>query len=513
MRRGLCVFVVMLCGLVVAQEAPSAPAAGKQDESQLGADFRHEGMRFKENCGTFSFNLGSIGSCANQLFTDHPLHIAVGSLAPQNGIGLGPALVAHKTPNDNWRLSWDFDAVASPNGSWRAGGYMKIINTNVPAVVVHEPSSSAPGTPHKKKKIDLTREYPVYNLYAQGISLNTIYYFGEGPQTTLADRSVYGMEETIIGGNANYPILQGSALKGLKLALLGEVNGRFVTIRGVGNGVSPSILALYNSTTAPGLNSQPATTQFSEGLRMKPIFFSDHLQLNYVGTFQQYVSSNNFSFRRWTVDLGHDFILYGKSQMTLSKSAKKTKPCKDKDGLPISCPSLYVAGQPKTTNGPDECAVDPGATCPPISLSRNREGTASVRLVLSESIAPKGNVVPFYFQPTLGGSDIDGNLFLGSYEDYRFRAPNIILIRESFEHNIWGPFGGAFVADQGKVALSRGNINLNNLDYSVAAGLTLRAGGMPFVYLMFAWGGNEGNHTTATINNSLLGGSARPSLF
>ena len=46
-----------------------------------------------------------------------------------------------------------------------------------------------------------------------------------------------------------------------------------------------------------------------------------------------------------------------------------------------------------------------------------------------------------------------------------------------------------------------------------AAGLTLRAGGFPQVYLMFAWGGHEGTHTIAAVNTSLLGGSSRPSLY
>jgi hypothetical protein len=30
---------------------------------------------------------------------------------------------------------------------------------------------------------------------------------------------------------------------------------------------------------------------------------------------------------------------------------------------------------------------------------------------------------------------------------------------------------------------------------------------------MFAWGGNEGHHNIFNLNPSLLGGSARPSLF
>ena len=31
-------------------------------------------------------------------------------------------------------------------------------------------------------------------------------------------------------------------------------------------------------------------------------------------------------------------------------------------------------------------------------------------------------IVPFYFQPTLGGSDINGQRLLSGYDDYRFRG-------------------------------------------------------------------------------------------
>ena len=117
------------------------------------------------------------------------------------------------------------------------------------------------------------------------------------------------------------------------------------------------------------------------------------------------------------------------------------------------------------------------------------------------------------FQPTLGGSDINGNPWLSSYNDYRFRAPNALLLRESFEHSIWGPIGISFSADQGKVALNRGDIAFDHLAHSFSAGLTVRAGGLPALSLSFAWAGPEGVHTIANINNSLLGGSARPSLF
>jgi hypothetical protein len=129
-------------------------------------------------------------------------------------------------------------------------------------------------------------------------------------------------------------------------------------------------------------------------------------------------------------------------------------------------------------------------------------------------MTPGGNVVPFYFQPTLGGSDINGNPSLSSYQDYRFRAPNILLLRESFEHSVWNlPLGVAFMADQGKVGLTRGDLSSSPWVHSFSAGLTLRAGGFPQVFLLFSWGGNEGTHTIANVNTSLLGGAARPSLY
>ena len=152
-------------------------------------------------------------------------------------------------------------------------------------------------------------------------------------------------------------------------------------------------------------------------------------------------------------------------------------------------------------NGPDDCSEDKNALkCP--AITRNLEGSIGIRLLIAESIAPAGHVVPFYFQPTLGGSDINGNLSLGSYQDYRFRAPNVLLLRGSFEHSIYGPLGFSFMVDEGKVATTRGNVNFTHLAHSYSAGLTLRAGGFPVVYLQYAWGGNEGTHTTGAMNTS-----------
>src|SRR5437867_10503811 len=106
-----------------------------------------------------------------------------------------------------------------------------------------------------------------------------------------------------------------------------------------------------------------------------------------MGKFQQFFapSSSQNSFLRWTVDLDHTYSLYGNTRTMPGNT---------------------------DTIGPDSCAPA-GENCPGISRTRNFNGSIDVRLLLSESITSATSAVPFYFQPTLGGSDINGGLALG----------------------------------------------------------------------------------------------------
>ena len=457
--------------------------AALAQESWVHADFRREGERVADACKFHNFM--SVGGCAYTLFTDHPLHIAAGSMPPQNGFGLGAAYVATRN-SKNWRLSWNADAVGATSGAWRAGGYLKLVHTPFEPVHVTIPTPTAPGEqPAKPKKHEVRiHPYTVFNLYAQAVSLNKLYFFGLGNNSSLANKSQFGMTQTFVGGNVTKPVYEWPSISKLNLSLFGEINGRFVSIRNESSSTVPSIYSVYNDVTAPGLSSQPAFVQFGQGVRIKPVI-GDHLELNYAGSFQEFVAPSNSgnTFERWNVDLNHTFYLYG-----YTESGSKTS----------------------TMTGPDECAPS-GEKCPSVSRSRNLNGSIGVRLLLSESMNSVSKV-PFYFQQTLGGQDINSSLALGSYQDYRFRAPNLLLLQENFEHSIWGPFGVKFVADQGRVALTRGDLGFSHLRHSYAAGLTLRAGGFPMVSMMFAWGGPEGHHNIFNMNSSLLGGSARPPL-
>lgn len=463
----------------------SAPALAAAQESPLHAELRREGERVSEACGTFSFK--SVPGCAYTLFTDHPLHIAAGSMPPQNGFGLGGAFVWSKNTK-NWRMSWDVDATGASTGAWRAGAYVKMVHTPHPAkspIKVTVPQAGATKEEEPKGSEGFTHPYTVFDLYTQSISLNQLNFFGLGNDTLSTGKSLFGLSETVVGGSAIKPVYEWAAIRKLHLALLGEVNGRFVDIRGEHGQSVPSIETLYTNATAPGLTNQPGFVQLGEGLRVKPVI-GDLVELNYVGKFQQFFAPSNShnSFLRWTVDLNHTYYFYGYTQ----SASKGTE-----------------------TAGPDSCAP-PGETCPEIPHSRNLNGSIGVRLLLSESVNSATSAVPFYFQQTLGGQDINSALSLGSYQDYRFRAPNILLLQQTFEYSVWGPFGVKLMADQGRVALTRADLGFSHLKHSFAGGLTLRAGSFPMVSLMFAWGGPEGHHNILNMNASLLGGSSRPPL-
>ena len=484
MRRILFTFVLFSSSLWAQTQTPT-PTPKPSIRNAEEQDPATETGKLKKNC-PFKHVLG----CAEVLFTGQPLHIAVGSMPPQNGFGAGLAYVGHNDTTD-WSKSWSADAIASANASWRAGAYLKLVDTRIKT---SQPVFGTGGA--SASDIQAYVERPVYNFYLQSISLNKLTFFGEGAGTSAAGRSFYGMTEHIVGGSLVHPLYEK-----LNMGWYGEINGRAVDIRPSRGQESPSIEQVYSPATAPGLANQPFFLQLGAGVRMRPSAFNNRLNFNYDAAYRPYfgVSDSGFSFQRLTLDLYQEISLYRKF--------------------------LFVA---RDTNDPNDCRIDPAddtSKCPPVikkepkgsgakSSSRSLEGKLGLRAYTALSMTPGSNVVPFYFQPTLGGADLNGNPSLSSYQDYRFRAPNLLLFQEVFEHSLgsW-PVGFTLRADQGKVALLRGDLGSNHWVHSYAVGGTLRAGGFPMVYLLFAFGGHEGTHTIANVNTSLLGSSARPSLF
>ncbi len=488
-----------------AQDAslPTAPTPAAQDEKNPNFlhNLQRDMVQERVNLGACKEGLKGIPGCAETLATGTPFHISVGSLAPQNGVagGLAFSEVYHPTycaswldltnappPGTrnpcHWSLNMNAEGVASGNQSWRAGVYLTAVR-----VSAHRPVPGHSGKSHGLCRVPhlFTRPSPTVSFYSEGDSLNRVYFYGLGPYTAPSDRTAFGLTENVTGINAVLPISAGT-LGDCGITLLGEANGRSNFVRGSYGDTSPSIGVRYTDAAAPGLVSSPSYFQAGEGVRLiPPLPTSSHLKLNYLVNFQQFVapSASQYSFRRFTADLNHRLVLYSRD-----------------------------VGRPAAPRPP--LPGVPARTIPPISSTRDVTGSITARLLIQESITNAGHAVPFFLDPTIGGSDINGQSILPSYPDYRFRGPNLLLIHGAFEHSLGKVPIGVFVGlDEAKVGLQRDDISFNHFRHSYSAGFTVHAGGLPVLYLLFAWGGNEGHHTIVNLNTALLGPGNRPSLF
>ena len=195
--------------------AATVVQAGAQDPgSQNG--LQREIQDFQKDCG--EGGLKAVIDCTKDAFTEQPIHLAVGTIAPQDGFGVGPSLVESRNTAD-WRLALNADAVVSTNASWRAGAYLKVVF-----------AKHAVTDPLAPKGLSVPPEYPSMNFYVQGISLNAVDFYGIGPATQQSSEAVFGMRETIAGANVLYPLIPR-----FHVSLFGEMNGRFVSIRNGGN--------------------------------------------------------------------------------------------------------------------------------------------------------------------------------------------------------------------------------------------------------------------------------------
>jgi len=461
----------MKLGCVLAAMAMMAHGAiAFAQEGTLHAEVRVEREHIKEDCD----KIKKLHSCAATLVIDHPFHIALGSIAPLNGFGAGPAFVINRAPNENWRTTFSADAVYAPGGAWRAGGYFKGIHTDVqlPQVVTKRA---------KPAPVIRVSEYPVFSGYVQAISLPNLTFYGIGANTSKDDIATYGLKETILGGSANLPL---GRFASWRMSLFADANARMFDVLSGTHHDTEQLSARFTETTAPGLATEPAFMQIGEGVRLRPFLFNDRLQLRYTFNFQHFISpQSDYSFNRWTIDLSHEVPIYDRS-----------------------APEVRLE-----TNSPNGCLAGPTTDkCP--SVTRDRWGAFSVRMLASKAMVGDGGAVPFYLQRTLGGSDLDGNRALATYADYRFRGPHLILLQEMVERSIWGPFGGFLQAEQGKVAAQNEPLNFARLRHSATIGCTLRAGGFPMLTMAWGTGGPEGTHIVITMDTSLLGGGSRPSL-
>jgi hypothetical protein len=276
---------------------------------------------------------------------------------------------------------------------------------------------------------------------AEHYGLPQMAYYGEGNTSSLANQSLFGLAQTTAGGHLEVPLPGG-------FFLVGGLAGLWNTPSGVSGGAVPSIQQTFTAANTPALDTSTTYVVAGGGI-------------NWIYPVEPRM--NGFSS---TLTTGYRWF-------------------HETTGAPYSFSRLD--------------AISITRYHPPTKLD---VGTISLIARLVETSASGGNQMPFYLQPTLGGTDINNLDALRSYRDYRFRAPNLLVFQAEYTRTIWGPLALLGFYDTGRVAEDRSELGFSQFHHSAGAGLVVQLGGAPVLKFYYAWGGGEGSHTNYTANTN-----------
>ncbi len=113
--------------------------------------------------------------------------------------------------------------------------------------------------------------------------------------------------------------------------------------------------------------------------------------------------------------------------------------------------------------------------------------------------------VPFYMQPSLGGSDD-----LRGYRPFRFRGENLMVMNAEYRYEIFSGLDMAIFADAGKVYDRKSELNLKHLESNVGFGFRFNQRNQTFLRLDVGFS-HEGFQVWVKFNNIFQRGPVRTS--
>jgi hypothetical protein len=113
----------------------------------------------------------------------------------------------------------------------------------------------------------------------------------------------------------------------------------------------------------------------------------------------------------------------------------------------------------------------------------------AARLFVSTSDTAEGQAMPFYLMPTLGGNDT-----LRGFREYRFRGPHAILLQGEYRFEVWSGLDVALFYDAGKVAVSRSDLDFQNLESDYGFGFRFNTNEGIVLRVDAAFGSRDGKH-------------------
>jgi hypothetical protein len=406
-------------------------------------------------------------ACLEALFSQDNYHFTMASLPPSNGFGPGLVLeyrrhlVSTAPPGGEAKKSLiDLTATlaGTTNSSWLAGGDFRW--------VLPRGYDAAKGS-GENAYLWLENHQEAETLHASFAhrTVRTLYYFGEGSGSRN--------QQFVFAEDDNYGFLRFRYPVNDSLAFTFEGGADQTTLPAISDA---SAVAKHFPSTLPGLATQPTYAKFSIGAST-----SNRAEIG--GVFSGLPKQDDPHFQKEL-----PFIAANQASFTWNEAV---------DGSPYTFEQFTFASDEQLglkfrSRNFFSADKHPFVTKYVCENNKQRQlcsfGEIDVHALLTLSHSSGGDQLPFYLEPTLGGTDIDSRVTLRGWDNYRFRGRDRALLQFEYGLTVWDPFGAFVFYDAGKVGASPSD--LSPLDYRQDAGLGLsvRLRGNVIAQTYIAWG-------------------------
>jgi hypothetical protein len=406
--------------------------------------------------------------CIEGVFSETPLHLSFSSIPPGNGFPLG---IVYENPTHNvekYKSLTDpkLAFVGSTNGSWYATGAL----TWLPPLPYTNQQNDA-GACHKWG-ILCTEEVFGLTVYASHRSLNSLSFYGLG-SSTPGTQYIFKQRDTYGGLIVRLPLTDW-------LRIDGQIEDRAPEI--LSNGTPSSVTANFTDSTAPGLSAQPNFLHPAVTIRTTARHIAERatdplgapagantplMKARTALRFQNNASyhwysdrdTGQYSFQQFVFD-GDESIQFGSvlQQFVTPGSSWMVD---------------HLCGGNKAT---DTCDF----------------GTLDIKSYVSVANVGSSKSMPFYLMPTIGGSDIDSQVSLRAFDNYRFRDRDAAVVQVEFGRTIKDPLGAFIFYDGGLVGNSVSDLKSSTFRQDGGAGVSLRLAGRVVAQGFVAAGAGNG---------------------
>ena len=503
-RKARCSVVVMVAAALVLCCGSALRAQSFANCAQFGNESIHERI-----------------DCLEALFSAGPLHLTFSSLPPGNGFALGavleqkahyvspfaypngPAIAPGKgapsepdtstkdvpTLGSLWSSDARLAAVISMNGSWLASGMLTVM----PKGYVPSSRKGHDGSEVSCNRLGFLCTRQVFGLHMEGThrSLQTLSFYGLGPHSPGV--------KYIFHENDTWGTLQAS----LPLAdwLKGEAGFEYRQPDLPASPAANSVSNHFSGTGLPGLASQPGFAHSHVAVRTNPVLRSEPATAdkadNHTGPLaKRYLL---FTFRNdaeyhWYAAQGdfsssfQQFVLDSDENIQLGAVIRHYVQVEDIKGgfsklfyytLAHACGDTEV-----NWSEPKNYVVKVRQLC--------RLGNVDLRAHLVASRTGTPSQVPFYLEPTVGGSDIDSRPSLRGYPDYRFRDRDAHFVQAEYKVPVCDPAGLIVFYDAGTVGPTVSGLSWSQLRQDAGLGITFYVQGNVAAQAYLAWGAGHG---------------------